>query len=638
MKHTVIGTAGHIDHGKTLLLKALTGVDADRLPEEQERGMTIDLGFVFLGEDVTIIDVPGHEKFIKNMLAGVSTIDFVILVVAADDGIMPQTREHFDILKLLDISSGVIAVTKTDIVEKDWLELVIEDIKEFVSGTFLEDAPIMPLSSITGDGIPAFKQLLTDKIENTPAKEDRGIFRLWIDRVFVLKGIGTVIAGTVLSGILKPGDKLTLLPQEKEVRVRKLQVHNEEVEQSTIGERVAANLIGVEASEIERGNVLCTPGHFEPTYMINAKLYLLQSCTKSLVNRTRVRFHIGTRELLARVVTLDKKPLDPGNATMVQFRLEEPVIAEIGDRYIIRSYSPAYTIGGGTVLENHPQKLKYLPEEEMRQIEKLEQADPKQVILHYYANNPLAMNTTAGISREIKLKEDEVKALMEEMTSGGVFTVISEKPATAYSMTEQLDNAEHQISEYLEQFHRQFPFRKGLKRSELKNKLMSGVENPVFDFVLNSLFRKAAVKFEDETVFAADHKISFSPEQQKICDEINSIYLESNYVTPAPDELAEKFPKVKNRELMSIVSGMIERGDLTEIKTDVEKPAIFHSDNVKKAEKLLIEMLKEKGEIKLFEFREAIKSTRKFTTPLLIYFDRKGITERDGDVRRLAER
>ncbi|KPK89510.1 hypothetical protein AMJ80_09685 [bacterium SM23_31] len=634
MKHTVIGTAGHIDHGKTMLLKALTGIDADRLPEEKERGMTIDLGFVFLGNDVTIIDVPGHEKFIKNMLAGVSTIDLVILVIAADDGIMPQTREHFEIIKLLDIRHGIVVITKIDLVDREWLELVKEDTADFVKESFLENAPVVYVSSITGEGIPEFKNILEEMITQTPARQDKGVFRLWVDRVFVLKGIGTVTAGTVLSGILQPGAKLELLPQKKEVRVRKLQVHNEDVNECRIGERVAINLIGVEVDEIERGNLLAQPEYFEPTYIVNAKLYLLRDA-KSLVSRTRVRFHIGSRELLARVVLLDKKSLDPGESTLVQFRLEEPVAVEIGDHYIIRSYSPAYTIGGGTLIEVHPKKLKYLPVEELEKLDKLEKADPEQVLLHHLANNPLELQTAGTAAREISLRREDVQNIIMKLIREKSVTVIKEKPVVSIVLTEHFENAQKKIINFLTQYHRKFPYRRGVKQSELKNKLFGKIDNSVYDAVLSQLIKKNKAAENKETIYLYNHRITFTPRQEEIKNKIEELYLKSKYVTPSSDEAADQFPEVKKQEILNILTGMVELGILTEIKTEVEKPALFHSKNVEEAEKILVDLLRKKGEIRLFEFREKINSTRKFATPLLIYFDRKGITERKGEIRTL---
>ena len=636
MKHTVIGTAGHIDHGKTLLLKALTGVDADRLPEEKERGMTIDLGFVFLSDDITIIDVPGHEKFIKNMLAGVSTIDLVILVIAADDGIMPQTKEHFEILKLLDIPHGIIVVTKIDLVEKDWLELVKEDLKDFVKGSFLENAPIMSVSSITNEGIPEFKQALENLIEKIPVRQDKGIFRLWIDRVFILKGIGTVIAGTVLSGLLKAGDKLELLPQRKSIRVRKLQVHNKDVPESRIAERVAVNLTGVEASEIERGNLLAKPDCFKPTYMINAKLYLLQDAAP-VKTRTRVRFHIGSRELLARVIPLDKTTLEPGSSTLVQFRLEEPVAVDVGDHYLIRSYSPAYTIGGGSIIEVHPKKLKYLPSEELEKLEKLENADPQQVLLHYLANHPLELKTLDKLSREIFIQREELTGIVEKLINEEVVTLVTEKPDIGIILADHWKNAGRKVIEFLTGYHRQFPFKWGLKLSELKTKLFGKIGSPVYEVILDPLRKTKKITIKNETVFLSDHEIKFSPKQENAKNKIEAWYLKSKFVTPSIEEVAERFSDFKPIEIRNIITGMAELGILIEIKIETEIPMIYHAKNVREAEKLLIDLLKEKEEIRFFEFRELINSTRKFTTPLLVYFDQKGVTERIGEIRRLKE-
>jgi selenocysteine-specific elongation factor len=330
MRHIIIGTAGHIDHGKSSLVKALTGTDPDRLKEEKEREMTIDLGFAFLGDNITFIDVPGHEKFVKNMAAGVSTIDMVLLVIAADDGIMPQTQEHFEILQLLGVNKGIIVITKIDLVEQEWLELVIEEVKDLVKGTFLEGAPVVTVSNTTGEGIAEVKKTILENIQDLEARSDKGMFRLWIDRVFSMKGSSTVIAGTVLSGSCKLGDTVELFPQQRQLRVRRVQVHNKTIEECVTGERAAINLMDIEKTEIERGNMLAPPGYYKPTYMLNAKLNLLASCPYPLKNRTRVRLHLGTGEIIARVVLLEKQDLLPGNSTFVQFRLEAPGIADYG--------------------------------------------------------------------------------------------------------------------------------------------------------------------------------------------------------------------------------------------------------------------------------------------------------------------
>jgi len=636
MQHVVIGTAGHIDHGKTMLLKALTGMDADRLPEEKAREMTIDLGFVFLGRDITIIDVPGHEKFIKNMLAGVSTIDLVILVIAADDGIMPQTKEHFEILRLLNIKQGIIAITKIDLVDKEWLELVTEEITEFVKDTFLENAPIMEVSGTTGEGIDRLKEVLLQQIKTVPQKSDKGIFRLWTDRVFMLKGIGTIVAGTVLSGTLKVGDKVELLPQGEKIRVRTIQVHNENVEQCFIGERAAINVIGIEASEIIRGNVLAAPGHFNPTYMINAKLYLLKDVIRPLENRTRIRFHIGSIELLARVIMLDKKPLLPGKSKFVQFRLEELTSVDIGDHFVIRSYSPAHTIGGGIIVEVHTEKLKYLPENELQKLEKLEEATPEELILHNLSNSLLELKVMEKLAQEISLTLDTLEITIEQLKQKDLVTVVGKKTATGIVLTEHILEARKKILTFLTDYHKKFTYLKGIKRSELNTKLFGKIDNFVFDEVLNPLMAENRIKLEKETVSLKDHRIIFTSDKEEIKNKIEDIYLRDKFTTKSVDEIAAQFSKIKKNEILNIMTGMIELGILVEIKTPYyDEPFFYHKKNIEEAKKILIDLLKEKSEIKFFEYREKINSTRKFTTPLLQYFDDTGVTERQGEIRRL---
>ncbi|MBI4391738.1 MAG: selenocysteine-specific translation elongation factor, partial [candidate division NC10 bacterium] len=358
MKHIIVGTAGHIDHGKTSLVKALTGIDTDRLKEEKERGISIELGFAHLtlpdGLRLGIVDVPGHERFVKTMLAGVGGIDLVILVIAADEGIMPQTREHLHICRLLQIPRGLVALTKRDLVDADWLELVAEEVRTFLKGTFLEGAPVLPVSATTGEGLDALKAALAALAAEAEPKRVEGIFRLPIDRVFTMKGFGTVITGTLLAGSLKVGDEVVVLPEGLRSRVRRLQVHGETVEQAFAGQRTAVNLPGIEVSAIARGSLLCLPGTLRPSTAMDATLTLLEDAPRPLKNRGRIRFHLGTSELLARAVLLDREELPPGQSAYVHLRLESPGAALPQDRFVIRSYRPAVTVGGGMILDPAP--------------------------------------------------------------------------------------------------------------------------------------------------------------------------------------------------------------------------------------------------------------------------------------------
>ena len=635
MRHIIIGTAGHIDHGKSALVKSLTGTDPDRLKEEKEREMTIDLGFAFMGDYITFIDVPGHEKFVKTMVAGVSTIDLVLLVIAADDGIMPQSREHFEILQLLGVKKGLIVLTKIDLVEKDWLKLVIEDVKELVKGTFLEDAPIAPVSNATGDGIEEHKRLLLEFTSEIEPRADKGVFRMWIDRVFTIKGSGTVIAGTVLSGSCKTGDTVELLPQQRELRVRRVQVHNKSVEQCVIGERAAINLMDIEKTEIERGNMLVLPGYYRPTYMLNARLYLLDSCPRPVKNRTRVRLHLGTGEIIARVALLEDQDLCPGQSSFVQFRLESPTVADYGDRYVIRSFSPAQTIGGGTIVEVHPPKLKWLPHEELKRLALLEKADPKDIVEQHLIRNEYVLKTVSALAQELSLAPPEVKQVLDTLKEQNWVTVIAEKPEWAVVHAIQYRQAQQTILDFLEKFHKEHPMLWGIKKSELKERLFGKMDNLLLDAILNPLLQDDKIRIKEEKVFLSGHAVRFTPKLEKIRTKVEELYLNREYVTPGWDEIVDEVEGTA-KDITDVITGLIELGILVEIKY-YEKPAIFHKKCLDKAQEILVNYLKQRGEIRLGEFREMINSTRKFATPILVYFDRLGITERHDEIRVLAE-
>ncbi|MBI4839975.1 MAG: selenocysteine-specific translation elongation factor, partial [candidate division NC10 bacterium] len=380
MRHLIIGTAGHIDHGKTTLVKALTGIDTDRLKEEKERGISIELGFAFLrlpdGVQAGIVDVPGHERFVKTMLAGVGGIDLVILVIAADEGVMPQTREHLHICALLQVKRGLVALTKSDLVEAEWLEMVRADIVETLKGTFLDGCPVVPCSATTGQGLPELLQAIQDQAAAAEPKRTEGTVRLPVDRVFTIKGFGTVITGTLWSGTLAVGDEVAILPADLRSRVRRLQVHGQTVERAVAGQRTAVNLPGLEVSQIERGDVLCLPGTLHSSETFDATLSLLPDAPRPLVNRARIRFHLGTSERLARVVLLDREELQPGGQAYVHLRLETPSAALPADRYVIRSYSPAVTIGGGSILDPNPPRERRPRAKMIEHLRILEQGSP----------------------------------------------------------------------------------------------------------------------------------------------------------------------------------------------------------------------------------------------------------------------
>ena len=431
MKHIVLGTAGHIDHGKTTLIKTLTGVDLDSLKEEKERGITIQLGFTSLtlpsGQKLGIVDVPGHEKFVRNMVSGVGGIDIVLFTIAADEGIMPQTKEHLDICQILKIKRGVIALTKTDLVDEEWLQLVTDEISECVKGSFLENAPIIPLSSTTGEGIPALQTALDKLAQEVEERTPSGVFRLPIDRVFTMKGFGTVVTGTLISGSVSLGDNVEILPEKIGAKIRGIQVHNQQVETATAGLRTAINLQGVEKTFVERGSVLVKEKTLHPTSRVDAKIELLKNASKPLKNRSRIRFHSGTNEVLAQLILLDHEELQPGDSALAQFKLEEPLIVLPLDRFVIRSYSPVLTIGGGQVLDAHPHKHKRLAEETLDYLNALQSGSDKEKIVLFVSDSAMAGLDLSQLVARMGKEPAEISPLIRDLVTAKKLILIEKE-------------------------------------------------------------------------------------------------------------------------------------------------------------------------------------------------------------------
>jgi selenocysteine-specific elongation factor len=568
------------------------------------------------------------------MLAGVSTLDISLLVIAADDGIMPQTSEHFEILQLLNIQHGLIALTKIDMVEPEWVELVKEEIRTLVKGTFLQDAPLFPVSNRTGQGVPELRKAIFELAEKLPPRADKGVFRLWIDRVFIIKGAGSIVAGTVLSGELHPNDKVELLPQRKVLRVKKLQVHNKLRDKCGIGERVAINLQGVEIEEIERGNLLTAVDYFQPTYMLNVKFHLLSSCKRPLPSRSRVRLHLGTAEILCRIINLSKGDFIPGTETMAQLRLEAQSAPDIGDAFVIRDYSPGRTIGGGIILDTHPDKLKYLPEKKLDEMAEFAGAEPEKMVELLLRDNPQRFFDVETIARERALASNDIKRYLNSLIEKGVVAKLGE---TAIVHLEEYRRNIESLKRFLRDFHAENPMKLGIKKSELKTRLFPQAEIDFFDTLLKDLLSKKEIEIRREKIFIAGHSVEFTPEQTKLKEEIAKIYYDAGYVTPEFEELVELLGNPKTEKVREVLTGMVEAEILLELEVKMDKPIIFHSRRVEEAKKMIIDTIREKGEAKFFELREKLNSTRKFTTPLLVYFDEQGITKRIGDVRVLRK-
>ncbi|MBS4015990.1 MAG: selenocysteine-specific translation elongation factor [Candidatus Latescibacteria bacterium] len=632
-RHIVIGTAGHIDHGKSALVKALTGVDPDRLKEEKERGMTTDLGFVFYGDNATIIDVPGHEKFVRHMVAGASTVDIVMFVVAADDGIMPQTYEHLEILKLLAIKKGVVVISKKDMVKPDRLQIVINDIKDLMAGSFLENAPFVAVSNITSDGIDELKKILNNLIAETEAKLDRGIFRMGIDRCFSIKGFGTVVAGTVLSGKTKLGDELELLPEKKKVKIRGIEVHNKQVNEVGTGFRAAINLVGAEKEEIERGDVLAQPGFFEPSLYLNASLFLLTSVQKPLKNFARLRIHLGTKEILGRVVFLDKKVLQSGEKAMVQFRLESPAVASINDQYVIRTYSPQVTIGGGTIIEVAAVKVKGYDEDLLAHLERVETAAPIVLVEEDLLSSFELPKKTLEIAKDINLPVSDVKEMVNKLVEQKKVLCLDAKRELYYH-EKNIETLKQKIIEQIKEFHKQNPTSIGIPALELLKKISPGLDKFLLDTTLNGLEKQGVVQI------AADKKIrltEFKPILEKAIDEnvqkIEKILLAQGF---QPLDFKEVKTKLAGKEtdIKKAYQYLLDN----KILINIGEGLVLHQQYVKQAETKLIDFLKKNKEIRISQFRDLLNASRRAVLPLLIYFDTRGITIRREDVRVLSSK
>jgi selenocysteine-specific elongation factor len=631
VSHVIIGTAGHIDHGKTALVRALTGIETDTLPEEKSRGVTIDIGFAYWRDNVTIIDVPGHERFVKNMVTGVCTVDLAIFVIAADDGPMPQTREHLGILNLLDVKRGVIALTKTDLADPDWVELVTEEIRDLVSGTFLEDAPIVPVSSETGDGIDDLRKVIEDEIERVEARPDRGVFRLPIDRVFSVRGFGTVVTGTVISGSVSTRDEAVLLPSGDEVRVRGIQTHGNEVEKANVGARAAVNVAGVEVDDVNRGDLLCEPGYFDTTYMIDVRLFALADAPVPIKNRARVHLHLGPREVLSRVILLESDELAPGGSELAQLRLEEPGIAAKGDRFVIRRYSPVVTLGGGIVLDASPGKHTRMKADINEALARLEHDDPAEVLDARLRSAGWTATTTGQIASDLAISEREATSIVESMRKENRVATYLSGGGSRFVHSENLSRLKSSVLDAIGGYHDANPLSGGLRRRELKDLIANHCEDSVYEAAIELLLEEGVLASDGAVLRKSDHKIELSDEQAAIRDQIVSDLVDGG---ASPPDLVDLTRKHADGSVDAIVEAMRTVGDLVRLDDGL----VFAPQALSDIETKIVSFLEDKGEMGVGDFRDLVGTTRKYAVPLLNYFDGKGLTERQGDVRVLRSR
>ena len=633
----IVGTAGHIDHGKTALIKALTGVDADRLPEEKRRGITVDLGFAELSigdAHFGFVDVPGHERFVKNMLAGASGIDLVILVIAADEGVMPQTREHFDICRLLGVNAGIVVLTKTDLVDVETLDLAKLDAAELVANSFLENAPVVSVSSRTGEGIEALKNILVQVSNGLPGRDDHLVTRLPVDRSFSVKGFGAVVTGTLASGEIMEGADMQLLPQGAKVRVRGLQTHGRAVKTATAGKRVAVNLGGIDHSKVERGMMLVEPNILSPTQIFDADIDVLPGAPKSLRTRQRVRVHIGTIEALARIQILNNAgEIAPGDRDLAQIRLESPVAAVPGERFIIRSYSPQFTIAGGAVIDNRAVKHRRKNLEAVRQY---------LLDLRCASGDPIAMVKlisaamgTVGLSLvDLHARTALKKGILAEAIDRNIAAGEMLDTGGHYLAAEAFATLSSAAVIAIEQFHQREPLAKGMPREILREQVFWYLPDEVFQSVIASLALSGNVVLDRDAIRLAAHETKFSPAEAELHKKILAKYETTRLEVPKLDEALDEVVTgtgFTRQDARKFFQQFLDRGEIVKVTDE-----FYFAKNVIDD---LINLVRQYAdgtsgrEIDVPKFKEIAGVSRKYAIPLLEYFDREHVTTRTGDKR-----
>ncbi len=636
MKHIILGTAGHVDHGKTSLIKALTGTDTDRLKEEKERGITIELGFASLslpgGLQLGIVDVPGHERFIKNMVSGASGIDLVMLVIAADEGVMPQTREHLQICSLLGIKKGLVAISKIDMVDSDWLDLVKEDVANFLAGSFLEGVSIVPVSAVKGDGLDELIQTL-DRISLEIGEEtDPGVFRLPVDRVFTMKGFGTVITGTLMSGAIDLGETVEILPSGVSSKIRGIQVHNAPVEHAEAGQRTAINFQGLEREAVNRGDVVVRPGTLTPSKSLDVCFEYLSGFERKLKNRAQVRFHYGTSEIMARLIPMDREEVKSGEKIFAQLILEEPATTMAGDRFVIRSYSPVTTIGGGEIVDPHPPKHKRFQADVLEEFAILLEGDEISRVAVIMNRTGLSGITFHELIVRTGMTRNQLRKILDRMFSEKQAILLDKEEIRAVSHAPYGVLLERFLQE-LGQYHRKNPLREGLPREELRMSLALGGNQKVFAMALRDLEKQGKIVVDRENVRLTAHRVDLGVGREEMRNGIETFYLEAGLTPPTVREVLEKYPGEKAR-VDEVLSVLLREGTLIRVAEDL----YFYKGAIAKLREDYKKLLIADGQANPSSFKALTGLSRKFIIPLMEYFDMSKLTIRSGDVRILREK
>lgn len=629
MKNIIIGTAGHIDHGKTTLIKALTGRNTDRWEEEQRRGITIDLGFTYFdlpsGDRAGIIDVPGHERFINNMVAGVVGMDMVLLVIAADEGIMPQTREHMDILNLLGIEKSIIVLNKCDLVDEEWMELVEEEVKEELEGTFLEHAPVVKVSAATGEGlevlIDTISQMTSDEMMT---KDISTIPRLPIDRAFTLSGFGTIITGTLVSGTITKDDLLEMYPIGKECKIRSIQVHGQDRKECYAGQRVAINLSNVKKREIKRGCVLAPPNSMKNTDLLDVRLNVLESSMRVLTNHTRLHFFTGTSEILCRAVLLDKEEIGPGESGYVQLRLEEEIAVRRGDKFVVRFYSPMETIGGGVILEPNPGVKKRFQENVIEELKRKESGSSADVIELHVRERADTLITTAELAKLTALSIDEVQEDISELLSQGLVQVFAMRKDTYVWHAESIRAAKQTLDKALREYEEKYPYRYGMKKAEVQMTYFQKIKPNVFDKIVEMLIEEGCLKRVDEFLCTPQYQVKKDTRYDKVSGILLDTFTNAKYDFVRYSEI--DFKGTVKETADDILNILLEEQKIVKVTEDM----YTLTEYMERAKELIQEHLKGEPVITIAQVRDMFDTSRKSAKPIIEYMDSIKVTKKTG--------
>ncbi len=623
MKHIIVGTAGHVDHGKTCLIKALTGIDTDRLKEEKKRGITIELGFAYMdfpdGQRVGIVDVPGHEKFVRNMLAGAGGMDVAMLVVAADEGIMPQTMEHLDILSILGIKKGVVVITKTDLVEPEFIELVQEDIAEVTKHTFLEDAPVVPVSVYEEQGLDELKKVLKEICDSLPERVDAGLFRLPIDRVFTLKGFGTVVTGTLMEGKIKKDQNIVLYPEDEPVKVRSIQVHSRDVDVALAGQRVAINVPDRKKEEVFRGDVLATAKSLYPTRMVDVRVEMLKHTERVIRHGSRVHIYHGTKELLGKIVLMHRDELKAGESCYAQLRLEEETVVRKGDHFVLRFYSPVETIGGGVVLDACPHKHRKNDKKALGAFQIKEKGSQEEQLELSVLEHRGYFYSLKELTVKSSLDRSQIKNLVKKLSAEKKLIPVLDD---IYIHSEELKFYEKKVVRFLDEFHNEYPLKEGMGLEEARNKLELRQPAKLVDAILAILKENKVIKEQNGLLSKYRFKVVVKEDEDALIQEIIQHYLNLGFA-PLATEVYMKEHK-KQKKFQAVFTSLLNK----KILIRLDDQYCLHKDYYEKAKDAFQAIAREKTVVALGEFRESIGCSRRVAVPILEHFDKTGFTRK----------